>query len=594
MSTEKLKKVTLIGTLYQKAEIIKDLQNLGCMHVIPLSESQKKLQSRPSDYYEALGYLIECPGHRSPYADAQKADPDEIVRKSLNVKYKEKELRNTSDKLKRYIRKIKNWGYFDWPSPDQLGGYSLFFYKVPHYKKHAMAKAGGLIFQEVYSGSVHAYIVVVSKGEPDSTLIPGKRIEFKRRSLGEAEAELEYITYQLEELADERRRLTRYINFLLRNLHREEDETMYEYVMDRTLDEDAFFAIQGWVPEKKVDLVTGLKKKHDVIVHVEELEITDDPPTLFENLPAFKGGEDLVKFYQMPAYSDWDPSSIIYLSFSVFFAMILADAGYAAVLALVIFLMWSKMGGSATGKRMRGLGLLVSFVSVIYGMMIGSYFGFPPPSPILEQFKVLESTDFGLMMRVSILVGVAHLVIANAVMAWNNRKVWHSLSYVGWMAVFLGATGLWLAGTENLIAKAVAIAGAAMIVLFTSKRPLNSLKNILLRFSDGLLGMTNISKAFGDALSYMRLFALGLASASLAVMFNELADQTGQGIAGIGTFLALIILLFGHGLNFLLGIMGGVVHGLRLNLIEFFSWSIKDEGYVFEPFCLKEKEVWKT
>ena len=87
----------------------------------------------------------------------------------------------------------------------------------------------------------------------------------------------------------------------------------------------------------------------------------------------------------------------------------------------------------------------------------------------------------------------------------------------------------------------------------------------------------------------MRLFALGLASASLAIMFNDLASQVAQGIAGIGTFLAILVLIFGHSLNLVLGIMGGVVHGLRLNLIEFFSWSIADEGYAFKPFYLKEK-----
>ena len=87
-------------------------------------------------------------------------------------------------------------------------------------------------------------------------------------------------------------------------------------------------------------------------------------------------------------------------------------------------------------------------------------------------------------------------------------------------------------------------------------------------------------------LSYLRLFALGLASAQLATTFNSLAVETVK-IPGLGILLAILIVLVGHGINLLLGIMGGVVHGLRLNCIEFFNWSLKDEGYPFRAFCKK-------
>jgi V/A-type H+-transporting ATPase subunit I len=101
-----------------------------------------------------------------------------------------------------------------------------------------------------------------------------------------------------------------------------------------------------------------------------------------------------------------------------------------------------------------------------------------------------------------------------------------------------------------------------------------------------MMQFTNVSKAFGDVLSYLRLFALGLASAQLAVTFNGLAaDASNRG--GIGLLLAILILLAGHTINFLLGLLGGVVHGLRLNCIEFFNWSLTEEGYAFEPFRRK-------
>jgi len=132
------------------------------------------------------------------------------------------------------------------------------------------------------------------------------------------------------------------------------------------------------------------------------------------------------------------------------------------------------------------------------------------------------------------------------------------------------------------------ITGVISVLLFSSERTLFSLRlsNHLWRLLDGLQALTGISRAFGDVLSYLRLFALGLASAQLAATFNELIYKASC-CAGIGSALAVVAVVFGHGLNFTLAIMSGVVHGLRLNCIEFFGWGLPDEGYPFEPFCKK-------
>ena len=116
--------------------------------------------------------------------------------------------------------------------------------------------------------------------------------------------------------------------------------------------------------------------------------------------------------------------------------------------------------------------------------------------------------------------------------------------------------------------------------------------NLLLRFLDGLKGVSGITTAFGDVLSYLRLFALGLASASLAVTFNDLASQAMGAGAGIGLLLGLVILAAGHALNLVLAVVSGVVHGLRLNLIEFYHWGVNEEGYPFHAFRKKETVSW--
>jgi V/A-type H+-transporting ATPase subunit I len=127
------------------------------------------------------------------------------------------------------------------------------------------------------------------------------------------------------------------------------------------------------------------------------------------------------------------------------------------------------------------------------------------------------------------------------------------------------------------------VAGLVLVVAFSGygEKP-------LARIFKGVTALAGISGAFGDVLSYLRLFALGLASASLAMAFNDMAKDVQQAIPGIGFLFGLLILLLGHALNFLLSVSSGFIHGLRLNVIEFFKWGVKDEGNPYRPFERKE------
>ena len=131
--------------------------------------------------------------------------------------------------------------------------------------------------------------------------------------------------------------------------------------------------------------------------------------------------------------------------------------------------------------------------------------------------------------------------------------------------------------------------GAAGVVFFTGAGSSPGQRLI-----KGLLGLTRITNCFGDVLSYLRLFALGLATSSLAVTFNELAMQVLSAMPGIGLLFAMFILLIGHGLNFALALVSGFVHGLRLNFIEFFNWSAPEEGIPFRAFAKKEIATWNS
>jgi V/A-type H+/Na+-transporting ATPase subunit I len=285
----------------------------------------------------------------------------------------------------------------------------------------------------------------------------------------------------------------------------------------------------------------------------------------------------------------------VFGSFAIFFAMIIADAGYAILFSLGTAFFWSRMGASASGRRVRTLLAGLCATSFVYGVAAGSYFGFaPPPGTLLGALHVIEVGNFEKMMRVSVLIGVLHIGLALAMVAWLNRGTGKAISSLGWLVVMAAACCCgsaartrtrWASACWARASSGGVLRGAASI------RKAASAKDWLLRLSDGLMGLTGLTKLFGDLLSYLRLFALGLASASLAGTFNQLAADIHSANPGLGLLFAGIVLLFGHSINILIGIMSGVVHGLRLNYIEFFGWGLTEEGYPFRAFAKREAPV---
>ncbi len=341
---------------------------------------------------------------------------------------------------------------------------------------------------------------------------------------------------------------------------------------------------------------------NQLAVTLERPSNKDEPPTLLENPERVAGSEALVTFYKTPAYHSWDPSIIAYVSFSLFFAMILADAGYGLILALLTAYLWKRMGKTRAGRRGRNVLATLTGFSIVYGVLCGSFFGVSPPKDsLLGRLDIIDAESQALMMPLTIVVGVIHLSLANLVMAWQQRGRATALASLGWVAVMAGATCAGVGAFAKLnepVADRLTQAGAILLIgglvavfLFSSERPLRSLsiKNHVLRVVDGFAGLTGISGLFGDVLSYLRLFALGLSSARLSSTFNDLGASAWDA-AGFGVIAAIGIVILGHTLNLLLSLMSGVVHGLRLNCIEFFKWSLPEEGYLFEAFAKKAKQ----
>jgi V/A-type H+-transporting ATPase subunit I len=598
MSIVTLRRLTIAGLARDKERVLADLQTLGCLHLIPLRPAPREPEKEPAGHaveaLQALRYLQDVREKRRQVRDPEGFDLSASIAAVLANQQRLRDVSDLRDGLAERIAELEPWGDFRFPPEGDLGGRRFWFYIVPQRQMHQLAGLD-LPWQVVHRDNRQSWVVVIDAEEPPRDALPVPRTQAGALSLSEVRRRLEAAELALEEVQAERHALTRWIFLISSHLARAEDAAQLRYAQAQTFDEETLFLVQGWAPEEAAGGVQALCEDRGLALLIEPPGPGDAPPTLLDNPQPIAAGQDLVAFYQMPAYDSWDPSRVLFVSFAAFFAMILSDAGYAGLLGILLLAYWHRMGRSDLGRRMRVLAATLVGTSIAWGVLVGSYFGLAPsPDSLPGLLHLLDLTDFGTMMRVSVGIGVLHLILANLEMARSQRGRAAARVALGWVAVMVGAFVLWITHDGGLSqpvgqmvtrgAQILVGIGLAAVLVLGSDRPLNGLRSIGWRAFDGLSQLVRVTQVFGDVLSYLRLFALGLASASMAMTFNGLARTAASDLPGIGLLIAILVLVVGHALNLLLGLMSGVVHGLRLNFIEFYNWALSGEGHPFKPF----------
>ena len=592
MTIAPMQKMRLYGRWRDKGAAVLGLQELGMVEIITREGAPAIPDTSPPDLVargiKALRYLENAHPKRPIARFTEDVDVEALVEEILTTRDRLREVSDQIDALEEKITTLTPFGEISDAETAALGGYRLWGYHLP--LKVVETLPPELIYQELGRDGKEARVVVVAKEAPAAALLPYPAIllgeSLHRLARAREAAEIERDT-----LRDTRTRLTRYRGLLRTHQVKFQDKQARKHALRQMQDEDRFFWLEGWAPASAADSLAKFAEANGLAVEFTEPEEQDTVPTLLTNPPAYAGGEALVAFYQTPGYRTVDPSRVLFFSFPCFFAMIMADAGYALLLILALMLGWKKLSRKASLAPMRPLLVLLVSVSLIYGMACGSYFGMaPPPGSLLAAVAILDPRDVNTMLVISILVGCAHLLIAHGMMLCSSAPRPRRIAALGCMVGMMGALVLWQGG-EALATLAYALFAAAALLLGYggSARKVTGMKTLLQRVAEGFLSLTGITKLFGDVMSYMRLFALGLAGASLAMTFNDLAAGIHESQPGIGLIFALIVLLVGHGLNLTLALMGGVVHGLRLNYIEFFNWSLGAEGRPFAPLHRKER-----
>jgi V/A-type H+-transporting ATPase subunit I len=449
-------------------------------------------------------------------------------------------------------------------------------------------------------------------------------------------AKLEQIEYDLKVYAQELKQLIGYKDFLNESLLNEVNKYSLQSSKKHTVDhfDGEVFSVEAWIPEE--DFSKALKLVEDLDVHIEKISIetADRIPTCMKNKGYKRVGEDLVQIYDIPSHTDKDPSLFVLVAFSIFFAMIVADAGYGFVYLLLSLLAWFKIKKKSEAiTRINKLFFLISSCCIVWGIMIGSYFGIAlsPENPlqrvsvlqelILQKasyhmkmqdevfrdlsvkigknavinspldfvvsikkgsgsfvsYPIIEEFNNSILMEIAILTGVIHIIIS--LLRYGRRN----FSSFGWVLFIIGgylffpsmmsdATSLFhflgiipkKGGAEvgkQLVFLGVGLAWVLALIQHKKKGLEEPLKSI---------------QIFADILSYLRLYALSLAGIIMAGTFNQMGQE-------VGYVFGFFIILAGHVLNMIIGIMGGFIHGLRLNFLEWYHYCFEGSGKLFNP-----------
>ncbi len=337
--------------------------------------------------------------------------------------------------------------------------------------------------------------------------------------------------------------------------------------------------LTGWVPASLTPSVIGTlsQKFPQARAALRDPEEDDVPPVVLDNPALAEPFEAVVKGYALPAPGTIDPTRVLAPFFACFFGMMVSDAGYGIMMALLIPILIRILKPSPGGKKIFRVIMLGGLFTILWGALYNTWFGFTPwPSlfdPINNSLPV---------MLLCAGLGVLHLFAGLILGIVQNIRQgqWLDALYdqVSWMLMVVGigllalpqtsGTGMWMA-----------IAGALLVLLFSGR---NKTRNPFKRILSGLGALYGITGWLSDILSYMRLFGMGLATGVIGMVVNQLVGMVMSG-GVIGWIIGPVIFVAVHLFNAAINILGAYVHAARLQYIEFFGKFYQEGGTAFNP-----------
>jgi V/A-type H+-transporting ATPase subunit I len=583
-----MKSIFVLGLESHKDDILHELSRVGVVHVEHTKPPEgPSIEELSNNIQQASNVLSLLQTEAEPIQDNE--DVIAVVEKLYQLEEKRRNLNEELIQLYREAAKISYLGDF---IPEDIrflenNNIKLQLFKVR--KNQVSEIPSDLVYSRIAESKDSTTIAAVFSNEEND--LPFVKESLPPRSIGqvnnrmeEVKAELNHIGKEIETLAGYRNKIEKVIEE--QNYQKEIQRATYGMTRDGQVT-----YLKGFCPDAEIEKLKNAAEKKAFGLIVKDPDPEEEPPTLLKN-PKWV---DLIKpvfaiINTLPGYREFDISMWFLLFFSVFFALLIGDAGYGIIFLGITGFSHFVFRKKYPVKALFYLMYILSTCTIIWGAMTGNWLGIeaisakvPFKNMIVTSLDAYSDISQKTMMNLCFIIGAIQLTIGHLMVFFRYINSLKALAQIGWInilwSIFFLVRNLVLGFQIPWFFNHFLISGAVLVILFTNPQK-NILKGILSGIAD--LPMTAIN-SFADNMSYIRLFAVGTATFAVAQSFNNIGLEVGFRNLFNG-FFATLILIFGHVLNIILAAMAVIVHGVRLNMLEFSghvgnTWS----GFEYKP-----------
>ncbi|MEM7551602.1 MAG: V-type ATPase 116kDa subunit family protein [Bacteroidota bacterium] len=604
------KKITLLAFHKQREALTETLQDLGVIHL----ETKSDFRDDDVEELERQKYQIERVVqilekrstekiYREAVGETSNLSSQEVVKEVLELQREKEERIQLRQTLSKDYVKLEPWGDFDHGKLKALAERGVYFHFFSAGKKEFnQYDWQSESIEIIHRGADRIYFVEI--GREIESKLTFEPVILPPRKLRDLKKELESIESRHEQLNQSIGTFTKYIKKLGKELIELENRIGVQTV-NSSYDkhaENRLISIEGWFPIHMEDRLRFVLDKQKMTYSVSEAQAGDKVPVLLNNAKYPRLFENITKIFELPNYYEMDLTPFIAVFYPILFAYCLGDAGYGLVLLIASLIGWFTF--LKTNRNFSILGVILGSVTTAMGIVkSGSVFGLPLEKggysflEFLSAYVIIpDDQDFIFnAFNVALMIGVIQIVTGIIVSIVNKLKykgVNEALAQFGKLFIVGSLIWIFLGDMQEMtlfqpygfLRKGILVLGILMVLLFHDMTI-----PVLKRIASGVLPLFFIfTGILGDVLSYVRLFALGVASSVLGLVVNQIGIQIlGNGWWGI--IIGIVFLLFGHTLNFGIAILGSFVHPLRLTFVEFYNNAqFEGGGMEYKPF---RKEV---
>ncbi|MBR2281163.1 MAG: ATPase [Spirochaetales bacterium] len=595
---EKMKKIIVLAPEDRKIEMLNGIRDLGVIHISETAAPNSELSERLSQLNRIRSVLMEQPkvAQKEPVSGAA----FEAMHSSLVSEIEERRvLADEINRMEIQSEGIAKWGDFDPKEIRELeaAGLSFSFYLMGRKELETLPEDCSYIMLQ----SIEKQNAIAVVGELPAQY-NGNRFQLPEKGLGQIRAEIAAKRSRISEIDEHVKASASMVRSYDKEIVRTTDDIVFNSVKDAAGEEEGLTLLTGFIPEADMEAFRKASSANCWAYATDDPAEDDPVPTKVRYNKVTKMMKPLFDMLgTVPGYREYDTSMWFLLFMALFFAMIIGDAAYG-----VIFLVLGVVLNIKT-RKVSNLNMLIyvmSTATIIWGALTGTWFGseaamripflkalvIPSIANYPQYFGVDSTAAQNAVMKFCFSVGAIQLSLAcimNVVRKWKERSIAFVADFA-WLAMIISiyflALMLVIGAEVNIkLVFIIVIAGLFTVILFGSQEPGQSFgKGIKAGLGGAFTTFLDTISAFGNVMSYIRLFAVGMASLAIAQSFNGMASPMLKGFAFPA---GMLILIIGHGLNIIMGMLSVVVHGVRLNLLEFsgqlgMEWA----GIPYEPF----------